>query len=342
MTDYGQLLAPARRAVADACRVCRQIQTAVEQVRSMTKDDRSPVTVADFAAQAIVGRTLREAFGDEVVLVAEEVSTFLREEEHGAHLDATLAAVRGIWPDITAEQMLAEIDVGAGDTHHRAFWTLDPIDGTKGFLRGQQYAIALAYIEHGEPTLGVMGCPNLPRDFSRPLDETDPRGAVYFAVKGQGLYETPADESHDADDPLHIQRPGRERSEPVSICMSVEKAHSNFDDTDRIIEHLASKGWTIGDPARIDSQAKYAVVARGQADAYLRMPTKKDYTERIWDHAAGAVVAGEAGCFATDIHGRALDFAHGRGLEKNRGILCAPPRLHGAILGAIEELGLGG
>ena len=55
---------------------------------------------------------------------------------------------------------------GAGDTHHAGFWTLDPVDGTKGFLRNQQYAIALAYIERGTPVVGVMGCPNLPRDFS--------------------------------------------------------------------------------------------------------------------------------------------------------------------------------
>ena len=83
------------------------------------------------------------------------------------------------------------------------------------------------------------------------------------------------------------------------------------------------------------------MVARGQADAYLRMPTKKGYVERIWDHAAGSLVASESGCFATDIAGRALDFGHGRGLEKNKGVVCAPPALHGRFIAAIEELGIG-
>jgi 3'(2'), 5'-bisphosphate nucleotidase len=91
---------------------------------------------------------------------------------------------------------------------------------------------------------------------------------------------------------------------------------------------------------RIDSQCKYAVVARGQADAYLRLPTRKGYIERIWDHAAGALVATEAGAVVTDIAGAELDFSHGRGLERNRGIVCAAPWAHGAIVEAIAAMGL--
>ena len=40
-------------------------------------------------------------------------------------------------------------------------WVLDPIDGTKGFMRGEHYCIALALLVNGKPTLSVMGCPNL-------------------------------------------------------------------------------------------------------------------------------------------------------------------------------------
>ena len=83
------------------------------------------------------------------------------------------------------------------------------------------------------------------------------------------------------------------------------------------------------------------MVGRGQADAYLRMPTKKDYVERIWDHAAGSLVASEGGAFVTDIFGHALDFSQGRGLEKNKGIVCAPARVHGKLIAAIEALGIG-
>lgn len=339
MTDYARFLEVGREAVAAACSVTRQVQGALEQVRSITKDDKSPVTVADYASQAIVGMILRERLGRDVVLVAEEGSEFLRDEDNAVFLEATLAAVRDVWPEADADAMLGAIDVGEGDTRHRGYWTLDPIDGTKGFLRNQQYAIALAYVEGDTPTVGVMGCPNLPVDMSEPLDTPDASGCMYLAIKGEGVYETSADDA--AAELIRITRLDHMEDDPISVCASVEKAHSNVSDTDRVLEHIArTHGVEVAEPTRLDSQAKYAVVARGQADAYVRLPTRPGYVERIWDHAAGACIASEAGAFVTDMFGGTLDFSHGRGLEKNRGIICAPPRVHAWLIEAIEALGI--
>lgn len=338
MIDYAKYSEAARHAVAAASIVCRSVQDALDDVRAVTKDDKSPVTVADYASQAIVGFALRERLGD-VVLVAEEASNFLRDEDNAVFLAATLAAVKEVWADATEADVLAAIDIGSGDTSHKAFWTLDPIDGTKGFLRNQQYAVALGLIENGTPTIGVMGCPNLPVDMSAPLDERDPAGCMYLAVKGEGVYETACDT--DKGDMIRITRLDHDDNE-ISVCGSVEAAHSNTDDTDRILAWIEENGLgEAAEPARLDSQCKYAVVARGQADAYLRLPTRKDYVERIWDHAAGSCIANESGAFVTDIFGRNLDFSHGRGLEKNKGVICAPPRVHGVVLRAIEALGIG-
>lgn len=335
MPDYAKMLEAARDAVMLASGVCREVQEALDTLREITKDDKSPVTVADFASQAVVASVLTEQLG-EVILVGEEDSKFLREEEHAPHLDAVVAAVNEVRPGLSADEVLRLIDVGNGDTDHAGFWTLDPIDGTKGFLRGQQYAIALAYIDHGEPVVGAMGCPNLPADFGKPLDVPDPVGCVYEAIKGDGAYEIVGDTSA-----TRVRRNDIDEGSPIAVCASVEKAHSNVSDTDRILEHIREHtGHASAEPVRIDSQCKYAVTARGQADAYLRMPTRPGYVERIWDHAAGALVATESGCFVTDIFGRALDFSQGRGLEKNRGIVCAPPRVHGHVIGAIEALGI--
>ena len=52
------------------------------------------------------------------------------------------------------------IDRGGRESGHR-FWTLDPIDGTKGFLRGDQYVVALALVVKGEVQIGALACPNL-------------------------------------------------------------------------------------------------------------------------------------------------------------------------------------
>lgn len=327
-----QYLSAARIAVTQASLVCRAVQRNLDAVKAVTKDDKSPVTVADFASQAVVAHVLTEMLGD-VILVGEEESRSLREDP--MLLAATLAAVQEVWPEADEAALLAAVDAGRGDTHHAGFWTLDPVDGTKGFLRNQQYAVALAYIERGTPTVGALGCPNLPMDFGASMDTPDSKGCIYLALRGDGVLEAPADDP-DAK-PIRITRLDHSKGEPIRICASVESGHSNADDTDRILTHIGESSR----PIKLDSQAKYAVVARGQADAYLRLPTKKGYVERIWDHAAGALVAAEAGCFVTDIKGKPLDFTHGRGLEKNLGIVCAPPRVHGLLIGAIDALGVG-
>ena len=90
----------------------------------------------------------------------------------------------------------------------------------------------------------------------------------------------------------------------------------------------------------MDSQAKYAVVARGEADIYLRLPTRADYHEKIWDHAAGALIVAEAGGVVSDIHGRPLEFHHGRELAVNRGVIVTNGRLHQRVLDAVQALGI--
>jgi len=336
LTEYAEA---GRQAVVAASIVCREIQNNLDAVRTITKDDKSPVTVADYAAQAVVAMVLKEHIG-EFVLVAEESSSFLRDEDNAAILSAVVAAVQEVWDDATADSVLNAIDLGSGDTSHHKYWTLDPVDGTKGFLRNQQYAIALGFIEDGTPTIGVMGCPNLAVDMSMPFDERDEHGCLYYAIQGLGVWETRCD---DGDAPvIHITRLDHVETEEISVCGSVEKAHTNMSDTDRILDWIEENGLgQAGEPARLDSQCKYAVVARGQADAYLRLPARKGYVERIWDHAAGCCIACESGAFVTDIFGKNLDFSHGRGLEVNKGIVCAPPRVHGLMLRAIKELGIG-
>ena len=327
-------LSAALGAVRDACRVARAIQQDLAQVREITKDDRSPVTVADFAVQAIVAMAIHET-GEDANIVGEEQSGELRQPEHTAVLEAVVAAVRTYRPGVSAEDVIEAIDRCDHDGSADAYWALDPIDGTKGFLRGQQYAIALARIENGKVVLGVLGCPNLPADVSQPLDVPDTQGTIYTAFLAGGAWELPA------DDPSADRRRIAATHEPLGpelrVCESVEKAHSKRSDTQRIVEILGSPPQSV----RLDSQCKYAVVARGQADAYLRMPTGKFYVEKIWDHAAGSIIATEAGAVVTDITGSALDFTHGRRLEANRGIVCASPHVHGRIIEAIESLGIG-
>ncbi|MHC5048556.1 MAG: inositol monophosphatase family protein, partial [Planctomycetota bacterium] len=195
---------PVTEAVADACRVARIVQQDLQRVRQITKDDRSPVTVADYAVQAIVALALHEHAG-ETLIVGEEHAGYLREAEHEAVRDAVVEAVRILRPEVSGDTVLDAIDNCDHDGSAAAYWTLDPIDGTKGFLRGQQYAIALARLERGQVVLGAMGCPNLPTDWSRPFDTPDAEGAIYLAATGAGSWQWPADDLDQEPNPIRAR-----------------------------------------------------------------------------------------------------------------------------------------
>ncbi len=313
----------ALEAVRRASHVCREVQSRLVAGVSLEKGDKSPVTVADFAAQAIVSHLLHAAFPD-VPLIGEEDAAALREPGNGALKDKVVGAVQAVLPELDEAAILAAIDRGvhAGGRTGR-FWTLDPIDGTKGFLRVEQYAVALALIEDGEVVLGVLGCPNLP-------GANGTTGCLFVGVRGQGAFQ------RELDDPAeHRITVAPERSAALArFSESVESGHTKQDDSARVAELLG-----ITQPAvRMDSQAKYAAVARGDAHIYLRLPTRADYVERIWDHAAGWRVIVEAGGTVTDVRGEPLDFGLGRGLEANKGVVATNGYLHAEVIGVVRSV----
>ncbi|MCA9093323.1 MAG: 3'(2'),5'-bisphosphate nucleotidase, partial [Planctomycetaceae bacterium] len=95
-----------------------------------------------------------------------------------------------------------------------------------------------------------------------------------------------------------------------------------------------------GHPVRLDSQAKYAVVALGEAEIYLRLPTRADYREKIWDHAGGVLIVLEAGGRVSDVSGKPLEWTHGAELAANRGVAVSHGPWHDKIITKLTELGV--
>lgn len=377
----GSLFAPMLQSVSHASIVCRFVQARLDALRSITKDDASPVTIADFASQAVIARHLHSLGILAGGLVGEESADFLKNPEHAGHLRACVTALRdsGVWPDCTPDEVIGAVDLGAADAAPLATptggWTLDPVDGTKGFLRNQQYCVSLAFIQNGRPILGVLGCPNLSIDPNFPVDAIDPKGSIYVtSAADQPLpaggerrttnEDTSEKSSHSAwsgswgaplDAPDLGRQPGSSsspwirqsvarmnateaRARLIRCAESVDAAHVSHSASAQVMARAAQiGGWSVGEPVRMDSQCKYALVARAQADVYLRVPSKKGYIEKIWDHAAGTLLAAESGCVVTDGYGQPLDFSRGRLLDRNQGIVAAPPEIHPAIVRAIDE-----
>jgi 3'(2'), 5'-bisphosphate nucleotidase len=324
----------AHQMVIRAATLCRSVQTDMVKPTSAQKADRSPVTVADYASQAAICKGLADAFPDDPV-VAEETSEGLRQPDQAKMLAQVAHYVRTCLPEAAPADICDWIDHGGAEPGPR-FWTLDPIDGTKGFLRGEQYAVALALIVSGQIQVGALACPNLPLDLNQP---DGPRGVVFLAVRGQGaqtLLIPKGDRSMDNFGSTCRPVSVASLEDPSAACFveSVESGHA-----DHAAHELLARILGITQPSvRLDSQAKYGVVARGDASIYLRLPSPKtpDYRERIWDHAAGALIIEEAGGRVTDALGADLNFGQGRRLENNRGVVASNGHLHAAILDAIK------
>merc|ERR1712048_434185 len=91
--------------------------------------------------------------------------------------------VHEVIPEMVSSQLLSDLDRGSHPGGPGRFWVLDPIDGTKGFLRKEQYAVCLGLIDDGKVLVSVLGCPNLHVD---PNDPDGERGCLFVAVRGQG------------------------------------------------------------------------------------------------------------------------------------------------------------
>jgi 3'(2'), 5'-bisphosphate nucleotidase len=307
---------------------------------ALTKDDRSPVTVADYASQALVAYLLEKAFPEDLLVAEEDASglrAFLGEIAAGdsSLLGQITRFVRTYIPQPDPAAVCDWIDRGAAEPSGR-FWTLDPIDGTKGFLRGDQYAVALALLVGGQVQLGILGCPNLVpgRDRDQPMvKEAGGRGFLVLAERGQGAWMTSLTKPGEFQR-LHVSDIQDARS--ARLLRSFEAGHTNVDQID---EFARASGIQAG-AVRMDSQAKYAVLAAGMGDLLLRLisPAKPHYREKIWDQAAGSLVVQEAGGRVTDLDGKPLDFTAGRTLAHNRGILASNSRLHQPALDALRDI----
>lgn len=320
-----------QKAVIKATKITTAVQRDLSAKDSLTKADRSPVTIADFASQAVVCRMLKATFPG-LPIVAEENSGALKKPENKEILQRIIQYIEKdeeIGKIVNRDNLFESIDLGCSEPDDKVFWTLDPIDGTKGFLRGEQYAIALALIVKGEVQLGILGCPNLQIE-----GDQSAAGYLVFAVKGKGA---------------EILNIGKNKTEKIGVSnisqpekmrfvQSYESAHGNLElqlEIARILKMEKS-------PVQMDSQVKYGFVSVGSAEIYLRIPNPRtpDYKEKIWDHAAGSIIVEESGGIVSDIFGRRLDFSAGKTLKNNTGIFVSIPSIHNKILEIIKNLGL--
>ncbi|HOD94416.1 MAG TPA: inositol monophosphatase family protein [Candidatus Hydrogenedentes bacterium] len=300
---------------------------------TVEKSDLSPVTVADFAIQALVSRRLGDVFPD-AVLVAEEDASSLRAPDGCDMLEVITSFVSRFIPGATGGAVCDWIDQGAASEGGALFWTLDPIDGTKGYRRGGQYAVALAQIEDGHVIRGGLACPALG---AGELPAFAGTGLVAAAKRGAGAWLFPLSSAADPSSAAALHVNGCSDPSKARMLRSFEAGHTDVSALEQLADAL-----NLRPEANVlmDSQAKFAVLASGGAEFIFRLlsPERPGYKEYIWDQAAGSLVVEEAGGRVTDLKGDRLDFSQGRRLLKNTGVVASNGVLHDAALAALQML----
>ena len=173
---------------------------------------------------------------------------------------------------------------------HATFWCVDPLDGTKEFIGGRdEYTVNIAVVENARPVFGVIYVP--------------PKRALYWAVAGGGAWRRVGQ-----GDPERIRPTGR--TAPRTAVAS----RSHLDDRTRAyLERLQ-----VAETIQCGSSVKMTAVAEGRADIYPRFgPTS------LWDTAAGAAIAAEAGCRVLALDGAPLSYDPAEGLTRE-GFLVVP------------------
>ncbi|XP_022139719.1 PAP-specific phosphatase HAL2-like [Momordica charantia] len=366
--EYSKELDMAVRVVHLACALCRRVQEGLlsaGNAQVMAKDDDSPVTIADWSVQATVSWILSEYFGSKnVSIVAEEDVQTLTKPESRSLLSSVVKTVNECLAEapkyglqspakaLGASEILEAISrcnsTGGPTGRH---WVLDPVDGTLGFVRGDQYAVALALMEDGKVVIGVLGCPNYPLKkecfhyhykvatprLSPRCSDTLEKGCVIYAKRSRGgawmqplVHGDMKLEWPNSASLIHVS--SIDDPALATFCEPVEKRNSDHSFTAGLAHSVGLRK----QPLRVYSMVKYAAIARGDAEIFMKF-ARTGYREKIWDHAAGVIIVEAAGGVVTDAGGHPLDFSRGVYLEGlDRGIIvCSGPILHEKIIEAV-------
>ncbi|OLN87189.1 3'(2'),5'-bisphosphate nucleotidase 1 [Colletotrichum chlorophyti] len=344
-SSYSRELTTAIAAIQHAAKLSRRVLVASDK-GVVTKEDLSPVTVADFAIQALLTATLHAAFPQDK-FVGEESAADLR--ENPSLLESVWALLQQVEQEKEAdslckvpsspEEVCEMIDwCGLGEPSPSGrFWVFDPIDGTKTFVRGELYAINVCLMEDGKQSVGIVGLPLLSVDAKAPINNNsiDPTGSgsIMFAVRSQGTFIRPL------SGPLELEPTKIPRHADVDTqsLVSVTCIDGSDSAAPGIHQKVADRlgvaypgndllGWVL----------RWAVLGLGQANCTFWAYRRRDRLAKIWDHAGAMLLFEEVGGKVTDVDGKPISLTAGRKMVANYGFIAAPPSVHGRVLEAVR------
>ncbi|HRG87838.1 MAG TPA: 3'(2'),5'-bisphosphate nucleotidase CysQ [Chitinophagales bacterium] len=197
------------------------------------KDDKSPLTEADKKSNAVI-----------------------------------LEKLNALYPQIPFISEESKQTPYAGRQHWSRLWLIDPLDGTKEFIkRNGEFTVNIALIEDGVPVVGVVHAPA--------------KGTTYYGVKGEGAFKITGGVTAPISNTVHY-------SQKQKVIVVGSRSHLD-ERTEAFVQNLRAEGKEVEFSAS-GSSLKFCMVAEGAADVYPRFgPTME------WDTAAAHAVALYAG-----------------------------------------------
>jgi 3'(2'), 5'-bisphosphate nucleotidase len=277
----------------------------LKQISSFTKEDDSPVTLADFASQIFIISNIKNSFpGDQIIA----------EEESGVLLNSNAEnAIRKCFKSL-------KIDVGEelkntlnyrGNSSKRQ-WTVDPVDGTKGFQRNLAYAIGIGFMVRSEPTICAISVPNY----------SNTELSIFSAQKNHGAKASYGEKSF-----TNIKV--SETSDPNTSRMSYSLHYNK----PWVLDLAKSLG--ITDFIPMDSMAKLCMVAEGSAEIYVKpMSIHRSFT---WDFLPGELLVREAGGMVTDLKGNSVKYVNEKCVVSAPGLIASNGFIHNDLIEALKS-----
>lgn len=347
---YKQEHLVASLAVQRATLVTRKVLSSLDK-GILSKNDSSPVSLADFAAQALIVTALRTNFPKDSIL-GEESADELRQNSQLANQvwelvqstrleDKESDELLGMPSSL--EEMLDLIDQGGATEPSKTgrCWTIDPVDGTKTFLAGSQYCVVASLLEDGEEKVAAIACPYIsPSLPTPPISEAkegvdkQSGGVLVSAVKDQGCWARPLGAGA-LRDARKVQR--SQDIEPSEFVFTENADSTTAQVTARckIAERLGAR-WS---PVHIYStQLKYVACALGACDVYIRAPKRPSSGPYVWDHAGGILIFEESGGKVSDFLAKRIVLGAGRRLSENIGVVAAPMAKHEEVLKVAQDV----
>ncbi|MEM1042749.1 MAG: 3'(2'),5'-bisphosphate nucleotidase CysQ [Bacteroidota bacterium] len=225
------------------------------------------------------GRKILDHYADEIPVDYKADDSPLTQADRAAH-HLIVERLRAAFPDVPVLSEESEPGEIADRRSWTRFWLVDPLDGTKEFIKKTgQFTVNIALIEDGEAVQGVVHVPA--------------QKVTYFAERGAGAFRQNGD-----GEPQRIEV---RQAAPKELTVVASRDHAG-PEVAAILAKMADAGVEV-ESASMGSSLKFCLVAEGAADLYPRtVPTME------WDTAAAQCIVETAGGQVTTLDGIRLSY----------------------------------